>query len=42
MDSVIGQYPEDVQRNWDERLEAIRDWALIQTEEVQSFAEARD
>lgn len=42
MDSVSANFPENVQANWEERLEAIRDWALIQTEEIQSFAESWD
>jgi hypothetical protein len=40
--AVMHQMPEDVQANWDERLEYIRDWSYAQTGEIQAFAEAFD
>ena len=40
--SVLGEYPEDVQEGFYERLSLIRRWAEQQIEEIQMFGEAYD
>jgi len=40
--SVIDQYPEHVQSNFNERLVETREWAEKQMEEAQTFGEAYD
>ena len=42
MSSVMPQMPEDVQQNWDEKIEGMILWARQQTGEVQQFGEAYD
>jgi hypothetical protein len=42
IDSVIGQYPEQVQEGFIEKLKIIERWAGEQIEEVQAFGEAFD
>jgi hypothetical protein len=40
--SVMGNYPEEVQANWTERMEKYTEWANNQVEEVQQFGQAYD
>ena len=40
--AVSSHWPEDVRRNWEDRLKTTNEWLHTQIEEVQSFAEAFD
>jgi hypothetical protein len=40
--SIIHQYPEEVQENYEERIVRYTTWATRQIEEVQQFGESWD
>lgn len=40
--AVMQHMPDEIQANWEERLEYLRDWSYAQTIEIQAFAEAFD
>jgi hypothetical protein len=42
MNSVMGQYPEEVQEAWGERMSEYEQWADRQTMEIQLYAEHWD
>lgn len=42
MNSVAAQWPEEVQRNWTQKMGIMREWIKDQVVEVQQFTEAYD
>lgn len=39
---MANTWPEEVQNNWDEKVEGIKEWAESQIVEIQQFGEAFD
>jgi len=42
IDAIAFNFPEEVQRNWEEKLELLCQKCYAEIEEIQSFAEAYD